>query len=138
VSGRPGDQTPFTAADGDHTPRETLRLPRCRECQRCFWYPRSRCPHCWSADIEQVESLGTGTLYTYSTLPPDTKQPGSATDDRILAYVQLDEGPFVLTSVVGLSPHELRIGMPLTAVPADGEQPVRFAAPAHDEAQPPR
>jgi uncharacterized protein len=110
-------------------PGTVLRVPRCRRCHRSFWYPRARCPFCRSDDIEQVDSPGTGTLYTYSTVPARKKPPADVTGDRILAYVQLDEGPFVLTSIVGLSSDELWIGMPLTALPSEGDVPLHFGAP---------
>jgi uncharacterized OB-fold protein len=67
-------------------------------------------------------------LYTYSTVPARKKPPADGAVDRILAYVQLDEGPFVLTSIVGLSSDELWIGMPLTALPSEGDGPLQFAA----------
>jgi uncharacterized OB-fold protein len=117
-----------SAVDGDIPSDDgaTLRVPRCRHCDRWFWYPRARCPYCRSADIELVGSRGTGTLYTYSTLPTGTKASAGGAGDRVLGYVELDEGPFVLATLVGVSPDEVRIGMPLTALPPEGEQPLRF------------
>jgi uncharacterized protein len=75
-----------------------------------------------------LDSRGTGTLYTYSTLPAGTKGSATADDVRILAYVELDEGPFILTTLTGLSPDEVRIGMSLTALLPDGDQPLRFVS----------
>ena len=122
-----GDTTAPTAATAT-----TMRVPRCRDCGLTFWYPRARCPNCRSEALDQIETSGTGTLYTYSEMSAGKNAPGGATG-AMLAYVELDEGPFVLTTLVGLSPDEVRIGMPLTALAPDDSEPVRFGVlPAGD------
>jgi uncharacterized OB-fold protein len=76
----------------------------CDDCGKTHWYPRAVCPHCMSANTQWKPASGRGTLYSYSTMqrvdPPYT-----------LAYVTLDEGPTMLTNLVGEGPY--RIGMPV-------------------------
>lgn len=57
------------------------------------FYPRAGCPFCFSDATEWLESRGTGTIYAYSVLR-------SARDLPVLAYVTLDEGPTLMTSIV--------------------------------------
>lgn len=109
------DTEPFWSAAAEHR----LVLPRCRDCATVIWYPRSLCPHCWSTDVEWFEAAGTGTIYSYSV---NRKGFGAYRDAApyVLAYVELAEGPRVLTNVVG--DHEaLHIGAAVRAVFHDTE-----------------
>ena len=81
-----------------------LVLRGCDDCDQTHWYPRAVCPHCMSANTRWKPASGRGTVYSHSTMqrvdPPYT-----------LAYVTLDEGPTMLTNLVGEGPY--RIGMPV-------------------------
>jgi len=81
-----------------------LVLRGCDDCGQTHWYPRAVCPHCMSANTRWKPASGRGTVYSHSTMqrvdPPYT-----------LAYVTLDEGPTMLTNLVGEGPY--RIGMPV-------------------------
>ena len=80
-------------------------VPRCKACGKQHWFPRAFCPLCFSDDVVFEDSAGTGTLYTYSHLKgPD--------GERVIAYVQLDDGPLMLTELVDVS-GELAIGQPV-------------------------
>lgn len=80
------------AADGE------LLLSECRDCGLVFHYPRPVCPDCWSSDVEWLESEGTGEIYTYAIGRSLSGWPDEALPE-IVAYVELDEGPRVLTNV---------------------------------------
>lgn len=81
-------------------------LPRCDDCGRTHWYPRAVCPHCFSVRLSWQSASGRGTVYSHSTMlrveAPYT-----------LAYVTLDEGPTMMTNLVGAAPEAWRIGMPV-------------------------
>jgi len=76
----------------------------CDDCGKTHWYPRAVCPHCFSSKTQWKPASGRGTVYSYSTMqrvePPYT-----------LAYVTLDEGPTMLTNLVGAAPDGWCIGM---------------------------
>lgn len=82
---------------------------RCRDCGKFHWYPRALCPFCGSLNTEWQPLSGHGRLYAFSTLrrakPPYT-----------VAYVELDEGPRVLTRLVHVDPSQLAIGTPVHVV----------------------
>jgi uncharacterized protein len=113
-------------------PQGRLTLPRCRSCPAVVWYPRAACPLCHSTDVEWFEASGRGTVYSYTV-----NRMGRADHPAyrgvpvyVLAYVELAEGPRVLTNIVDCDPAVLRCGLPVRAVfcPADGEGGlVRFA-----------
>lgn len=92
-----------------------LVLPRCLSCGFVIWYPRAFCPACGAADVEWIGSPGLGTVYSCTVT---RHGPGRYRDvgPYLLAYVELDEGPRVLTNIVGCAPEHVRIGQRMLAV----------------------
>lgn len=105
-----------------------LLLKRCLSCEAVVWYPRALCPECGSQRTGWFEGSGRGTVYSFTV---NHKGEGAYRGDAyVLAYVELEEGPRVLTNVVRIDPGEVRIGMAVRAVfaPTDkGTALVRFA-----------
>jgi hypothetical protein len=100
---------PETQVFWDATAEGRLLLSYCKVCQQAFWYPRSHCPDCGTDQVEWLEASGRGTIYSYT---PQTRIGGdySSVDELILAYVELDEGPMVMTNIVDFDPDQLTIG----------------------------
>jgi uncharacterized OB-fold protein len=126
VPPQPGpDDAPFweAAAAG------RLVLPRCRACDRFIWYPRTFCPDCHGGDVEWAEASGNGTVYSF-TVSYRGPGPWSERAPYVIAYVELDEGPRVMTNIVGADPETVRIGDRVTAVfePAGSTRVLRFTA----------
>jgi uncharacterized OB-fold protein len=73
------------------------------------------CPDCGRLGVEWVEASGRGAVYSFTV---SHRGPGPWADHvpYVVAYVELDEGPRVLTNLVGLDPGDVRIGMPVAAV----------------------
>ena len=92
-------------------------VKRCRDCGRHHFYPRPFCPFCWSAQVDWVESRGRATLYTWSVVHQNDLPPFRDRVPYVAAVVDLEEGPRMMTTIVDTDPDELRIGMPLEAVP---------------------
>jgi hypothetical protein len=91
-----------------------LLLGECVDCGLVFHYPRARCPDCLG-ETEWVESEGTGEIYAHTV----TRQTGGEYADAtpfVLAYVELDEGPRVMTNVVTDDPGGLAVGQPVEVV----------------------
>ena len=79
-----------------------LDLPYCHRCRRFIWYPRSFCSTCGSRDLTWENLSGQGTLHSYTSLH------GTAGDttvvQRVIGYVDLQEGPRVLCLLTGRTP----------------------------------
>lgn len=90
------------AADGE------LRLGECTECGLVFYYPRASCPDCLSDDVDWRVAEGTGEIYTFAVGQTLRGWPDEALP-AIVAYVELDEGPRVLTNVLA-EPEDVAIG----------------------------
>ncbi|MEU0302932.1 Zn-ribbon domain-containing OB-fold protein [Streptomyces sp. NPDC006175] len=111
------------------TAKGTLLLPQCAACATIIWYPKGICTGCGSLDIGWTEASGEGEIYTFSISrrgEGDYREAGPF----VLAYVELDEGPRVMTNIVGCSPESVRIGLRVRAVfddTGEGTALVRFA-----------
>ena len=107
-------------------------VPHCDACGEFFWYPRRLCPLCGVWDcVSYPDASGRGTIYSFSIL---RKGQGPFRDRApyVLAYVELEEGPRLMTNVVAADVESLRIGQPVHVVldPAGdaGDAVYRFAA----------
>jgi len=97
--------------------RHELELQRCRACSRFFFYPRAACPHCLSSDLEWQRVSGRGTLHTFTVVYRGQRNfPLGA--PYVLEIVELEEGPRLMTNLVGVEPDPARIaiGMPVEVV----------------------
>lgn len=87
---------PFWEATADGQ----LLICRCGECERYYYYPRARCPECAADTTEWVEADGTGTIYSYSITHGGVGGSWADATPFVLAYVELAEGPRMLTNIV--------------------------------------
>jgi len=76
----------------------------CASCDAPHWYPRALCPFCDSTETEWRPSSGRGEIYSFSIL---RRGPGSP---FCTAYVTLEEGISMMTSIVDSDLEALRIG----------------------------
>ena len=75
-------------------------IPHCKACGQHHFYPRELCPHCHSDDLEWTDVSGKGEIYSY-TIARKPAGPVFADDvPYIIAMIQLDEGPRMLTNLV--------------------------------------
>ncbi len=103
--------------------RHELVLQRCRACQTVQHRPRALCASCLSSDIEHFVASGHGTVHTYTITHQNQAPAFRQALPYVLAYVELEEGPRLLSNVVGCEPDSVRIGMPVAAEFVDtGEQ----------------
>jgi uncharacterized protein len=103
---------PETRPYWEATTRGQLILPRCRACTTVNWYPRTLCPACGSFDTEWINASGQGTIYTFTI----TRRGGGAYRDAapyVLAYVELAEGPRMMTNIIDCDIDALQIGDPV-------------------------
>lgn len=100
-------------------------LPVCDDCGRAHWYPRAVCPHCGSTRIGWKAASGKGTVYSHSTM-------WRVEAPYTLAYVTLDEGPTMLTNLVGAPLDSWRIGQAVSVRFQNAEDgvPVAVFGPA--------
>ena len=92
-----------------------LILQRCAACATVNHYPRFLCAACHSAELADIEASGHGTIYSFTVTGKgilDYKDAGA----YVLAMVELDEGPKMVTNIVECDPADLQIGQPVEVV----------------------
>jgi uncharacterized protein len=109
---------PETKPFWDATTQGKFLLKRCLDCQSIIWYPRAFCPECYSTNVEWFEASGKGTVYTFC-INYRGEGPWREASPFVLSYVELEEGPRVMTNIVDVDPHEVAVGMPVEVVFAD-------------------
>lgn len=117
------EPTPETERFWSGAADETLLLRECADCGLIHHYPRGLCPDCFSEDVTWIEATGRGEIYAYSTAKTISGWPEEALP-LVVAYVELEEGPRVMTNVVDCDPNEIEIGDPVE---------VRFVPTEDDE-----
>ena len=106
--------TPETQPFWDGCAAGELRIQRCTDCGKPYFYPRPVCPACGSRNVEWFTASGRATLYSY--VINHRAAPGFAGDvPYAIAVVQLEEGPRMMSNIVGLpaTPEALVLDMPL-------------------------
>ncbi len=103
------DSRPFWEATRDGE----LRLQRCADCGAFRFPPGVLCPECGSASAEWKALSGRGTVYSYVVFHR-AYHPAFAQDlPYAVACVQLEEGPRLLSNIVGIEPARIRCDMPV-------------------------
>jgi uncharacterized protein len=107
--------SPETADYWAATAEGRLLLKRCDACGHVIWYPRAICPDCHSTDTSWFEASGRGEVYSF-TVNRRGDGPWKEAAPFVLAYVELDEGPRVMTNIVDCDVDSVAIGQRVTAV----------------------
>jgi uncharacterized OB-fold protein len=97
-----------------------LALRYCGSCKRFHYYPRTICPHCFSDQTEWRDAKGGGSIHVFSVMR-------RAPVPYAIAYVELDEGPLMISNIVNCNFDSLRIGQRVKLCFADfqgGKLPV--------------
>ena len=106
--------TPQTQPFWDGCAAGELRIQRCTDCGRPYFYPRPVCPACGSRRVEWFTASGEATLHSYVI----SHRPAPGFDNDVpyaIAVVELAEGPRMMTNIVGVpnTPEHLVLDMPL-------------------------
>lgn len=107
---------PGTAPYWNATRKHALVLPRCLDCGKFHFYPRTFCPHCSSANLAWEKCSGKGILYSYTEVFRAPSNAFAADVPYILAVVKLEEGPHLMTRLVGAKGQDVRVGLPVEVV----------------------
>jgi uncharacterized OB-fold protein len=102
----------------DATAEGKLLLPRCDKCQAVIWFPRPFCPACASTQVSWFEASGGGSIYSFTVNRRGQADLPAYRDvgTYVLAYVELDEGPRIMTNIVDCDPDSVQIGQRVQVV----------------------
>ena len=100
----------------DGCKQHQLRFQKCRDCQHVRWPPSIICPRCHSQDTEWITASGRGKVYTFTAYHQAFHQSFRNDLPYITAIIELEEGPHLLSNIVGCSPQEVKCDMPVEVV----------------------
>jgi uncharacterized OB-fold protein len=95
--------TPETEEFWAGTRRGELRIQHCNNCGRNYFYPRPFCRYCQSRNVEWRTVSGLGTLVSY-VINYRPVPPAAADEPQVIALIELDEGPRMMSNIVGVAP----------------------------------
>ena len=96
--------------------RQQLVVQRCRGCGTLRFPARDRCSACLAREAEWLPVSGRGTVFSFAVMH-QVYHPGFAAEvPYAVVLVALDEGPHMISNVVGVPPSDIRIGTPLEVV----------------------
>jgi uncharacterized OB-fold protein len=103
--------TPLSRPFWDGTKVRELRLQRCRACGAYRFPPVVLCRECLAEDHEWVATSGSGTVYSF-VIQHRPATPAFIGDlPYVVAIVELDEGPLMLTNLVDCAHADIEVGM---------------------------
>jgi uncharacterized OB-fold protein len=90
-----------------------LRFQQCKDCGHVRWPPSMICPRCHSRNAQSIVSSGKGKVYTFAIYHV-AYHPGFQDDlPYVVADVELEEGPRLLTQIVDCAHDEIVCDMPV-------------------------
>ncbi|MEV5848578.1 OB-fold domain-containing protein [Streptomyces sp. NPDC051985] len=93
-----------------------LELPTCTACGFVNWPAATWCPRCLSRSVEWREVSGRARLWSWAVYET-ALHPAFATEvPYIVAGVELDEGAYLTTNILGADPAGLSVGASLEVV----------------------
>lgn len=101
----------LTAPYWEAARQERLVLQKCNECSHTLFPPGANCPECTATDLAWTEVSGRGTIYTFTIARRPPHPILAPLCPLAIAVVELDEGPRLMTNVVGCDPEDVEIGM---------------------------
>ena len=76
--------------------------------------PRHLCPSCWSDELEWKQASGRGTVHSFSVIRRASLPTFAIRTPYVLALIDLEEGPRMMTNIVGDDALQTRIGDAVT------------------------
>jgi uncharacterized protein len=125
----------MAAVPDEHTAGGLLRFQRCTQCGY-HRFPTARfCPQCLSPEWGWERDSGLGSVWSFAVYHRSFHPAFDAAIPYNVALVELDSGPRLVTNVLAASPGQLRIGLPVLAVPrlVRPGRYVVYAEPREDE-----
>lgn len=106
------ESVPYWEAAKNHR----LEIPHCNACGH-YWFPPSRsCPNCLASDFTWTQVSGNGKVFSFVTFHRVYHPAWEGDVPYVVALIELEEGPRLLSNIVGIAPDQVRCEMPVKVV----------------------
>jgi uncharacterized protein len=117
---RPRRRLPQPTAESlpfwDGLARHELLVQRCGSCGRYWFPPANVCQHCWSDRYTWQQVSGRGRVHSFTVFRRAYATELADQLPYVVAVVELEEGPRLITNVVGVEPDDVRVDLPVEVV----------------------
>ncbi|HEX8968738.1 MAG TPA: Zn-ribbon domain-containing OB-fold protein [Chloroflexota bacterium] len=93
-----------------------LRLQRCGACGHYWFPPSTNCPKCLTTDYAWVPVSGRGRVWSWIVMHQRYFRAFESDLPYNVAFIQLDEGPFMMSTLVGIAQGDIRCDLPVEVV----------------------
>lgn len=107
---------PFTKPFWEGTKNNQLLIQTCGDCDSRIFFPRQRCPECWSTNLDWVEASGKAEIYSFSVTYEGVEEAFKGDLPIVLAWVDLPEGIRMQTNIIECDPDSIKIGQQVEVV----------------------
>lgn len=109
----PSSETaPFWAAANE----QRLVMPRCEGCGKFSFPPALACPFCESGPLVWTAVSGGATVFSFVVMHRVYHPAFKDKVPYVVAVIALDEGPRLISNVVGIAVDDVRCDMPVQVV----------------------
>lgn len=115
----PDDMPAFHRPFWEALKAHELKVQTCDDCGTLRFIPKEICPHCGSQACGWTPVSGRGRVYTYTVIHRGPTPAYQADAPYVIAHVELDEGPRIISNLIGCDSADVRIGMPVEVVYED-------------------
>jgi uncharacterized OB-fold protein len=102
----------------DAAAQQKLMIQHCQNCQAWVWTPRPSCHECGSENLQWTQMSGKGEVYSFTVIRQVVGRAASKAFEPdipyVIAWVDLAEGPRLITNIVGCPVDEVKLGMKVT------------------------
>ncbi len=89
------------------------------------------CRACWSENLGWIRAAGTGTVWTFTVVSKPGHPAWEQDTPYVLALVELDEGPRMMTNIIDCDPATVHVGLRVQLaphIPGSEQPPLQFHA----------
>jgi len=90
-----------------------LRLDHCKDCDHLWFPPTNSCPKCLSTNVDWKTVSGRGKVWSWIWMHQRYGWAFDAEVPYLLVQVNLEEGPTMVATLVGIEKDQLRFDMPV-------------------------
>ncbi|MFQ6398767.1 Zn-ribbon domain-containing OB-fold protein [Nocardia sp. KC 131] len=92
---------PYASSDNPVSAESALMVRRCGRCNRLFSPLTAECSWCGACDLEWAPSSGLGSIVSWRLVHRSLNRPHAQVSPLTIAIVELDEGPWMYTTIEG-------------------------------------
>ena len=97
----------------DYCRQHELRMQKCTVCGRLNSPSTFFCPNDLSDKFEWVKLSGKGKVFSYAVVRQPYHKAFAKDLPYVIASIELEEGPRMMSNVVGIKPEDIKIDMPV-------------------------